>query len=122
LSYEGFEKFYAPVEWLRYLIEHFLKPGAEASRTGHPDFAAFTFDHVLDGMVVGCRRDNKELFAITVADNAVRSKVLRRGDRDYRDYAPLPYEQAVDRQLSPDQRRRRERNGQVLPFIGKPSA
>ncbi len=116
LSYDGTEKFYAPVEWMRYLIDHFLKPGAAASRVDEPRFAGFTFDHVLDGIVVGCRRDNKELFAIRVTENVVRTEVLRRADRRYVDYPPLPYEEAIDRDLSPRQRRRREREGQVLPF------
>jgi len=104
------------VTWLRYLIDHFLKPGARASRTGDPRFAGFTFDHVLEGMVVGCRRDNKELFMISVAANGVRQQILRRADRRYRDYPPLPYEEAIDRELPPSRRRRRDREGQVLPF------
>jgi hypothetical protein len=116
LSYNGVEKFYAPVEWIRYLIEHFLRRGAVASRADHPRFAEFTFDHVLEGMVVGCRRDNKELFAITVTDNVVHTQVLRRADPRYLDFPPLPYEEAIDRELTPRQRRRRERQGQVLPF------
>lgn len=116
LSYNGVEKFYGAVPWLRYLIDHFLKPNAKASRTNDPQFADFTFDHVLEGMVVGCRRDNKQLFSITVSNNRVREKVLRQADRRYLDYPPLPYEEAIDRQLSPRQRRRRERRGQVLPF------
>lgn len=118
LSYNGVEKFYAPVEWMRYLIEHFLKPGAVASRVEDPHLAGFTFDHVLDGIVVGCRRDNKELFAIEVADNVVHTEALRRANRRYLDYPPLPYEEAIDRDLTPRQRRGRERQGQVLPFTG----
>lgn len=116
LSYNGVEKSYGAVEWLRYLIDHFLKPGAKASLSGDPRFAGFTFDHVLEGMVVGCRRDNKALFAIMVADNLVDEQVLRPGDPRYKDWPPLPYEAAIDAELSPSQRRRREREGQVLPF------
>jgi hypothetical protein len=121
LSYNGVEKFYAPVPWLRYLIDHFLKPGASAARVGDARFDEFTFDHELDGMVVGCRRDNKELFAITVRRNVVRTEVLRRADRRYLDFPPLPYEQAIDREPSRRRRRRREDGGQVLPFT-RPSA
>lgn len=116
LAYNGVEKFYGAVEWMRYLIDHFLKPGALASQTRDPRFAGFAFDHVLEGMVVGCRRDNKELFAITVSDNVVRTQILRRADRRYLDYPPLPYEEAIDRELSPRERARRERERQVLPF------
>ena len=117
LAFNGVERFYGAVEWLRYLIDHFLRPAAEASYTEDEAFGEFTFDHVLEGMVVGCRRDNKEVFAITVQDNRVRQQVLRPADRRFRDYPPLPYEAAIDRDLSPQQRRRREREGQVLPFI-----
>ena len=68
-----------------------MPAGAEASTTGLPMFEHFTFDHHLEGIVVGCRRDNKELFAIEVQDNAVREWVLRKGlVEDWLD--PLPYE------------------------------
>ena len=118
LSFEGSERFYAPVPWLRYLIDHFLKPGATAAAGTDPRFVSFTFDHVLDGMVVGCRRDTKELFAVTVRHNVVRTEVLRRADPRYRAYPPLPYEDAIDDELSPMQRRRRDQaaQGVVLPF------
>ena len=45
LSFDGNEKFYQPVAWMRYLIQHFLKPGALASKSGLPAFEHFTFDH-----------------------------------------------------------------------------
>ena len=122
LAYNGVEKFYGAVEWLRYLIDHFLRPGAEASRSGNAAFRGFTFDHVLEGMVVGCRRDNKELFAITVTANRVRQEILRPPDRRLVGFSPLPYEAEIDRDLSPVQRRRRERPGQVLPFIRRDGA
>ncbi|GAB3254007.1 hypothetical protein [Nocardioides dilutus] len=97
LSFDGREKFYEPVAWLRYLINHFLRPGAIASESGLPAFEHFTFDHRLEGMVVGCRRDTKRLFAITVTDNEVREEELRRGLSEYARRPPLPYEAAIDR-------------------------
>lgn len=107
LAFDGTEKFYQPVPWLRYLITHFLKPGALASRSDAPWFRDFTFDHVLDGMVVGCRRDNKELFALTVTGNRVREKVLRPADARYLDLPPLAYEAAIDREQARRAKRRR---------------
>lgn len=119
LAYDGLEKFSNPVAWLRYLIDHFLRPGASASTSDDPLFQHFTFDHALDGTVVGCRRDNKELFAISVDLNQVREEIIRPADRRYLDYPPLPYEQVIDRDLTPNQRRRRDQRGaQVLPFPG----
>lgn len=109
LAYDGTEKFYQPVRWLEYLIDHFLRPGAHAADSEEPLLAGFTFDHVLNGVVVGCRRDNKQLFAIKVVDNVVIEEVIRPADPRYLDYPPLPYEEAIDRDLSPRQKRRRLR-------------
>lgn len=40
--------------WLAYLRDHFLRPGAVASQSGDPTFAAFGFDHVLQGAAAVC--------------------------------------------------------------------
>jgi hypothetical protein len=116
LAFNGNEKFYQPVEWLRYLIQHFLKPAAHAAEAGEQWFSGFSFDHVLGGMVVGCRRDNKELFAINVSRNRVTEKILRPADLRYVDFPPLPYEASNDRwaESSRRQRRRQPRDGVVL--------
>jgi hypothetical protein len=42
---------------LEHLMSTFLGPGAAAE--GRAGFEAFTCDHVLNGMVVGSRRDNR---------------------------------------------------------------
>ena len=107
LAFNGYEKFYAAIPWLRYLIQHFLEPNALASTTGHPMFANFGFDHRLDGMVVGCRRDNKELYAIRVLCNEVVEEVLRPADQRYVDRPPLPYEVQIDLEVADRNRRRR---------------
>lgn len=123
LAYNGHEKFYGSTRWMRYLIEHFLKPDALASRSGSTLFDGFTFDHVLEGMVVGCRRDNKELFAIVVADNEIREEILRPADPRYLDYPPLPYEEENDRWAARRRRRRRkldEQDGDVVPLRSAP--
>jgi hypothetical protein len=79
-------------------------------------FEHFTFDHRLDGLVVGCRRDTKQLFVIEVLNNevtsassAVRHRALR-GRRTgvpetWRE--PLRYEKEIDRWASESRRRRR---------------
>jgi hypothetical protein len=51
LEWDGGEKFYDSVEWMQYIINHFLKPGAFASRSGDPQFTEFTFDHTLNGVI-----------------------------------------------------------------------
>ena len=50
LTVRGDDKYGDPAEWLRHLIKRYLKPGGLRA----------------DGMVVGCRRDTKELFCIQV--------------------------------------------------------
>lgn len=85
---------------MRYLIDHFLCPGAEAQGSGLPEFADFTFDHRADGLIIGGRRDNRELSAINVFDNAVTVHVLAPGDPSPFDdeiYAQLPYAREIDR-------------------------
>jgi hypothetical protein len=97
LAYDGIEKFYQPVDWLRYLIEHFLRPGARAATSGLGYFEQFTFDHVLDGVVAGSRRDTCELFLIDVLDNEVTKTVLRQGDPQPWELELLPYQEESDR-------------------------
>lgn len=109
LSYDGIEKFYGAAGWLEYVAEHFLRPGAYAQASGLVCFEAFTFDHRLDGVIAGCRRDNKELFLIRVEDNVVREQVLRPADPRYVDYPPLPYEVMNDRWESESSKKRRAR-------------
>jgi hypothetical protein len=110
LSFDGSEKCHEPVVWLRYVIAHFLEPGASASRSGLARFASFTFDHRLDGMVVGCRRDTRELTAITVRANRVTTRTLRAPDSRHAgrppSYAEQPHRERVER-------RRRRRDGEA---------
>jgi hypothetical protein len=60
LTHSGDEKYGDPAGWLRYLVRSYLKPRELRA----------------DGMVVGCRRDIEELFAIQVRANRVTEKVL----------------------------------------------
>lgn len=107
MAWNGTEKSYSMIPWLKYLTQHFLKPGARAAKD--PRFADFTFDHQLSGMVVGCRRDTKELFLVRVSNNRITERVLRPGDRQYLGYPALPYENEIDRQRAAIRRRRRPR-------------
>ena len=93
---------------------------ADGHASSEPRFEDFTFDHVLSGTVVGCRRDNKELFAIRVEDNEVSREVMVRADPRYVDYPPLPYEAVIDREDDYTRRRRRrplpEESSKVVPL------
>ena len=80
LKWNGFEKFSAGGAWLQYLIDHFLRRGAHAARSGDPQFEQFAFDHEMNGFVVGERHDTRELFALIVQEDEVQRVVLRDGD------------------------------------------
>lgn len=94
LSYDGGDKANHMIPWLKFLMSTFLVPSAEVqSRAG---FEAFTCDHVINGMVVGSRRDNRELYAITVRDNEVEVEMLWPGVKDWSTYPPLAYQERID--------------------------
>ena len=79
LHWDGVEKPYQPQEWLEYLIDTFLRPGAVLHGDASALEVGLTFDHVLTGMLVGERRETAELFALEVRDNVVTRRVLVRG-------------------------------------------
>lgn len=55
--------------WLAYLIAHLLGPGGLAR--GRPEFAEFTFDHVLRGAVAVYSGDTGCLRVVRVVDNVL---------------------------------------------------
>ncbi|WP_051047177.1 hypothetical protein [Nocardia asiatica] len=70
IAWSGDENFYNGEQWLRYLIDHFLKPGAQAA--GTPGFERFTFDHILNGILkVTLPEDDAHTKLIIVRDNLV---------------------------------------------------
>ena len=95
LSYDGGDKANHMIPWLKYLMATFLVPGASAE--GRPGFEQFTCDHVVNGMVVGSRRDNRELYSITVRENDVEVELLWPGVPEWSDYPPLRYQTEIDR-------------------------
>lgn len=80
LVWDGREKFYTGQTWLQYLIDHFLRHRSYAQTSSDPQFASFTFDHEMNGIVVGEQEDNRELSILRVEANEVAKQILRRGD------------------------------------------
>lgn len=114
LSYDGHEKFYEPTAWMRYLIGHFMRPGACASRSGLPCFEQFTFDHQLSGTIVARRRDTRRMWMIRVTRNRVDERDLVPGVPESDVWGPFPYEHEID---DLDERHRRRRIGTVGPVV-----
>lgn len=92
LSYDGRDKANHMAPWLKFLMATFLVPGAAAE-----GIEGLSCDHVLNGMVVGSRRDTRELYSITVRDNEVEVELLWPGNPEWSDYPRLAYQTEIDR-------------------------
>ncbi|MCW2785775.1 MAG: hypothetical protein JWP74_2292 [Marmoricola sp.] len=95
LSYDGGDKANFMAPWLKYVMATYLIPGADVH--GQAGFEDFGCNHVLNGMVIGSRRDNRELYAIVVDENEVSVELLWPGVPEWSDYAPLGYQVEIDR-------------------------
>ncbi|WP_370973963.1 hypothetical protein [Amycolatopsis sp. cg9] len=93
ICWDGAEKFYDSAEWMAYLITTFLQPGATvqqelralaAGGTGvpalrqpehgwvyPPEFAAFTFDHIVNGAIDASGEAPDDIWRLVVRDNVV---------------------------------------------------
>lgn len=69
IEWDQGEKFYEAEAWMRYLIDHFLKDGAEAQ--GQPGFESFLFGHVLNGTITAQGEDPGDRWDLVVTDNVV---------------------------------------------------
>lgn len=75
-------------DWMRYLIDHFLRPGALARGSGLHRFRPFTFDHRLDGLVTARRPGADDVLMVLVTDNAVYDETTSAADPRLRDEDP----------------------------------
>ncbi len=71
IGWDHNEKFYNSPEWMRYLIDHFLRPDAIAATSGDPQFADFTFDHVANGEIDARGEFDSDVWRLVVRDNEV---------------------------------------------------
>jgi hypothetical protein len=83
IRWDGGEKFYDSEEWMRYLIDTFLKPGVTLAaelkspmgvdgRYYAPEFSYFTFDHVVNGVIEAQGEDPGDHWWLVVEGNVVR--------------------------------------------------
>jgi hypothetical protein len=77
IGWDGGEKFYYAEEWMVYIIDHFLRPGARAGASGEKQFADFTFDHVVNGAIEAQGEDPDDKWRLVVEDNEVRVQQAR---------------------------------------------
>lgn len=71
IEWNEMEKFYDAQEWMRYLVDHFLKPDAYACGDVAPQFANFTFDHVVNGTIDAEGEERDDVWQLVVTDNIV---------------------------------------------------
>jgi hypothetical protein len=71
IEWNGVEKFYDATEWMRYLVDHFLKSDGHAK--GQPGFEKFTFDHTVNGTINAEGEEHGDEWQLTVVDNVVTS-------------------------------------------------
>lgn len=114
LSYDGGDKANHMIPWLKYLMTTLLVPGAAVR--DEDGFEEFTCDHVLNGMVVGSRRDNGELFSITVRNNDVEIEMLWPGVKSWSTYPPLAYQAEIDRHREWLMEHRKSSSADELPW------
>lgn len=80
LEWNGKEKFYSAAEWMRYLIDTFLRPGAAlrrelrepvSGRVYDKAFRRFTFSHVVNGVIDAEGEEPDDIWRLVVRDNTV---------------------------------------------------
>ena len=69
IGWDAGEKFYYSAEWMKYLIDHFLRPGGKAQ--GEAGFEEFTFDHVVHGTIEAQGQESEDQWLLVVEDNVV---------------------------------------------------
>jgi hypothetical protein len=77
IAWDGGEKFYEADEWMRYLIDHFLKPGAWAKNAASgpkANGASIFGDHVCNGTIEAHGEDPNDHWLLVVKDNVVTRK------------------------------------------------
>ena len=79
ISWRRREKSNDAQQVLRFLVSQYLGPRARAQDSDNPDFAAFTFDHRLDGVIAAERNDTEELFLMRVVDSDIEVETLVAG-------------------------------------------
>lgn len=67
IEWDGGEKFYESPEWMKYLIEHFLKPNAKAKSE-----LEFLQGHTLNGEIEAQGEESNDRWILSVENNVVK--------------------------------------------------
>lgn len=68
------EKTYGAVEWIQYIIDHFLKPGAitQVLAPDHGIFQHFQYNHIRNGEFIAQGEDPEDRWKLKVTNNVVK--------------------------------------------------
>jgi hypothetical protein len=83
IEWDGGEKFYDSAEWMKYIVEHFLKPGALAIGK----VPAIKGGHVLNGEIMAQGEDSDDRWKLIVKDNVVMT--ARRSEEVFEEPQPV---------------------------------
>lgn len=70
IEWDGNEKFYCSVEWMTYLIDHFLSPTAIAKT----ELEFLQANHIVNGKIAAEGEDSGDVWQLVVKDNKVSVK------------------------------------------------
>jgi hypothetical protein len=90
IEWDQNEKFYDAVEWMGYLMEHFLGHDPVAKRVD-PERFAFLQGHTCNGVIQAQGEDAEDQWLIIVADNQVSTTNLVSVPRVFVEVARIPY-------------------------------
>lgn len=79
LAWKEADKSHDARYWLPYLVDTFIGPGATAAASGHPDFAEFTFDHKVNGVVAVRSGANGRIYLLVFDDNHLHHVTIAPG-------------------------------------------
>jgi hypothetical protein len=71
IEWDGGEKFYSAKEWMAYIIDHFLKPGAIAKR----ELPFLQANHTVNGVIDAQGEDSDDRWRLVVEDNRVTTQM-----------------------------------------------
>lgn len=83
IEWSGAEKFYSSVEWMQYIIEHFVGENPLAKLT-HPELS-FLQGHKLNGEILAQGEDSQDRWTLIVRDNQVTTRDEEPLDNDEED-------------------------------------
>ena len=72
IEWDGGEKFYDDIQWMRYLIDHFLKPDALAKEA----LPFLQCNHIMNGTIFSQGEEIDDTWAIHVENNMVEGKKM----------------------------------------------